>query len=149
MRTYVELLRLLSTLAPTMASEMAQALPPRSDCAALPGMPDASLKALVDRAESAVAGLLEASGTKRADARVVLSPDHSELLAAAPADEVARWLKVDGASSGQVDSVSSAVEPTCPRCRLHAWPTDVGWCAPCRDVVRDAMAGGPDATGPN
>lgn len=131
MRTYVELLALLRVLTPVTAAELTMALPPRPDCAPLPAHPDVTLRDRLVHADDVVSTLVQESGMKRADVDLVLGPDHADLLALADERRMARWLKVDRVIVGEVDSVSPADRPTCPRCRRHEAPAHGAWCAPC------------------
>jgi len=135
MRTYGELLALLRTLAPVMVAELEAALPPRSDCAALPRVPDTSLRDLVAAADATVTDMLDVEGPKRSDASVVLGRGHEALLAVADHADVARWLKVDRIRNGPNDAVEPVDLPTCQRCRLHAEVDGEGWCGPCVEHV--------------
>jgi tRNA(Ile2) C34 agmatinyltransferase TiaS len=100
-------------------------------------MPDTTLLDRVTAADGVVAGLVAETGLKRSDAALLLGPGHADLLASAPYDQVARWLKVDRVDAGRVESVVAVDEPTCPRCRLHGLPEHDGLCRPCSKAVED------------
>lgn len=131
MRAYVELLALLRVLAPVTAAELAAALPPQADCAPLPEHPDTGLRTLLSRTDERVAALVSDAGLRRADADLVLGPDHATLLGLADDSRLAHWLKVDRVTRGDADSVGPAERPTCPRCRRHEAPSPDAWCSPC------------------
>jgi isoleucyl-tRNA synthetase len=135
MRTYGVLLGLLRTFAPTMVEELSAVMDPTEDCVVLPSRPDTALRGLLAAADVRVSEMLADGTLKRSDAGVVLGTDHAVLMASAPSDHVARWLKVDRLESGDADSVRTVEEPTCPRCRLHGGPGPNGWCPPCEEHV--------------
>jgi len=133
MAVYGTLLGLLDTLMPGVSAEMRSVCMPQQ--VRLPVMqvdPSALglLRPLLE-AENIAATLQKETGLKRQDASLALSNQHAILLESAPADEVARWLKVDRVGAEDANALTPVYDPMCPRCRLHQ-PLRVGtWCSRC------------------
>ena len=142
MRTYVELLDLMRTLAPVMVAELSEAMPPARDCACLPVEPDATLADLLDAAERVVVETTGVAGLKPADVDLVLGREHAALLDHADPEDLALWLKVQSVGFGETPKAVMATGSVCPRCRRRSAESEDRWCGPCETHVseRDAAA---------